>query len=76
MLSKSQVKYIQSLGHKKFRNEAGLFLAEGPRIVEELLAGARPMVQQVYGLGAWIAAHQALLGEVPCLEISAGELDR
>ena len=37
MLLKSQVKYIQSLGHKKFRDEEGVFIAEGPKIVNELL---------------------------------------
>ena len=37
MLVKSQVKYIQSLGHKKFRDADGVFVAEGPKIVQELL---------------------------------------
>ena len=37
MLVKSQVKYIQSLGHKKFRDADGVFVAEGPKIVSELL---------------------------------------
>ena len=34
MLVKSQVKYIQSLGHKKFRDADGVFIAEGPKIVQ------------------------------------------
>ncbi len=34
MLVKSQVKYIQSLGHKKFRDADGVFVAEGPKIVQ------------------------------------------
>ena len=38
MLSKSIVKYIQSLSHKKFRDEYGVFIAEGPKVVHELLA--------------------------------------
>ncbi len=37
MLVKSQVKYIQSLGHKKFRDADGVFVAEGPKIVGEFL---------------------------------------
>ena len=37
MLVKSQVKYIQNLGHKKFRDADGVFVAEGPKIVNELL---------------------------------------
>jgi len=37
MINKSVVKYIQSLHHKKFRDEHGAFIAEGPKVVEELL---------------------------------------
>ena len=37
MLGKSQAKYIQSLGQKKVRDEEGVFIAEGPKIVAELL---------------------------------------
>ena len=37
MIVKSQVKYIQSLGHKKHRDEEGVFVAEGPKLVNELL---------------------------------------
>ena len=33
MLGKSQAKYIQSLGQKKVRDEEGVFIAEGPKIV-------------------------------------------
>ncbi|WP_431215602.1 RNA methyltransferase [Puia sp. P3] len=42
MVTKSQVKYIQSLGHKKFRDEEGVFVAEGPKIVGELLRAPQP----------------------------------
>ena len=41
MLGKSQVKYIQSLGQKKVRDDEGLFIAEGPKIIDELLVSAR-----------------------------------
>ena len=37
MLSKKIVKYIQSLTHKKLRDEENRFIAEGPKVVEELL---------------------------------------
>ena len=37
MINKSIVKYIQSLQHKKFRDEHNTFIAEGPKVVEELL---------------------------------------
>ena len=37
MLSKNKIKQIQSLNRKKFRDESGLFLAEGNKMVEEAL---------------------------------------
>lgn len=37
MLSKNQVKYVTSLAVKKFRNQHGLFIAEGVKLVTELL---------------------------------------
>ena len=38
MLSKNELKYIQSLCHKKFRQEEGLFIAEGVKLLDELLS--------------------------------------
>jgi len=37
MLSKNQIKFIHQLKRKKYRLEHGLFLAEGIKVVEELL---------------------------------------
>ncbi len=37
MINKATVKYIQSLQHKKFRDEHNVFIAEGPKLVAELL---------------------------------------
>lgn len=37
MLSKNDIKNIKSLEHKKFRTDKGLFIAEGHKVVEELL---------------------------------------
>jgi TrmH family RNA methyltransferase len=37
MLSKNEIKYIQSLSHKKSRLEHGQYIAEGPKIIQELL---------------------------------------
>ena len=37
MLSKNKIKFIQSLGRKKIRDENGVFLAEGNKLVEEAL---------------------------------------
>jgi TrmH family RNA methyltransferase len=37
MLSKNKIKQIQSLNRKKYRDESGLFLVEGYKLVEEAL---------------------------------------
>ena len=39
MLTKNEVKYIISLSDKKNRDREGVFVAEGPRLVDDLLAG-------------------------------------
>ena len=38
-ISKAQIKLIRSLQHKKYRDELGLFVAEGQKCVEELKKG-------------------------------------
>ena len=37
MVSKSQIKLIRSLHQKKFREKTGLFVAEGPKIIADLI---------------------------------------
>lgn len=69
MLSKAQIKYIQSLQRKKYRQKSGQFIAEGDKIVPELLTGGM-MVREVYATAAWIERHDALLkGDVPFIEV-------
>ena len=46
-LSANKIKFIRSLAHKKFRDEHGLFIAEGEKIVSEALASGYK-VQEVY----------------------------
>ena len=55
MFSKSTVKYIQSLQHKKFRDEEGVFVAEGPKLVKELLDGGIFTCRNIYALAEWPA---------------------
>ncbi|MAB57262.1 MAG: RNA methyltransferase [Aequorivita sp.] len=38
MVSKSQTKLITSLQQKKYRSQSGLFVAEGPKVIAELLS--------------------------------------
>jgi TrmH family RNA methyltransferase len=74
MLSKNQLKYIQSLGQKKPRDEANLFIAEGPKIVKDLLASPTCNVKQVYALAEWIKNNPA--ARVGIIEITQQELEK
>jgi len=43
MISKNQIKWVRQLEHKKYRTQEGLFVAEGPKVVGDLLrAGMQP----------------------------------
>jgi TrmH family RNA methyltransferase len=57
MLSKTHTKYIQSLWHKKFRDESGLFIAEGPKVVMDLLASRKFVCKELFALEEWIQEH-------------------
>lgn len=73
MLSKKEIKDIQSLGSKKFRDEAQLFVAEGPKIVSELIGLVPQNIQKVYALEDWAAQNK----HIPQLQVvSEAELEK
>ena len=76
MLGKSQAKYIQSLGQKKVRDEEGVFVAEGPKIVAELLASARADIVQLYAIPDWIRINQYDCKGVELLEVDENDLGK
>ena len=57
MLGKSQAKYIQSLGQKKVRDSEGVFIAEGSKIISELLAMPGSGILKLYAVHEWIQAN-------------------
>ncbi len=76
MLVKQKVKYIQTLGQKKFREQEGVFIAEGPKLVKELLEADAASVKEVYGLKDWMDDNQKLLNKTVATEISEIELEK
>jgi RNA methyltransferase, TrmH family len=76
MLGKSKTKYIQSLGQKKARDEEGLFIAEGPRIVAELLAENSMPVKEIYALRSWADEHGAITNGISVTVITEDELGK
>lgn len=55
MITKNQVKYIQSLSQKKLRDSENLFVAEGPKIVAELLLLPWIKLKALYGTKEWFS---------------------
>jgi len=74
LVTRSQVKYIQSLSHKKFRDEQGEFVAEGPKIVGELLHVPGVACRQIYALKEWIAGMD--VKGLPVQEAGEADLER
>jgi len=73
MITKNQVKYIQSLGQKKWRDAEQVFIAEGPKLVNELLMAENCKIVQVYALKEWIDASKA---KVEITEVTTDELQK
>lgn len=79
MVSKSSVKYIQSLQQKKFRDEYGVFVAEGPKVVPELVATQTFQLMALYGTSQWLLEQENNRMEISSgviFEISQAELER
>lgn len=61
MLSKTYTKYIQSLHHKKFRDAEDVFIAEGSKVVMELLQSVVFSCEQIVGLDNWLDQNEAII---------------
>ena len=55
MLSKNQIKRIQSLARKKGRREEGCFIAEGNKLVEDTLSAFE--CDLILATPSWIVSH-------------------
>lgn len=74
MISKARIKQIHSLEIRKFRREQGLFVAEGHKLVGELLSTMKPTY--IGAIPSWIESHQEVLNYVECDTLSEEELSR
>jgi RNA methyltransferase, TrmH family len=76
MLVKQKLKYIQSLGQKKFRQQERLYIAEGPKLVKELLEADASMVKEVFAMEEWIADNEQYAAKTIFTVITETELER
>lgn len=74
MLSNTKIKYIQTLYHKKKRDAEGLFIAEGVKIVNELLTPGILTVKEIFATAEWVQAHGRT--NIPVTEVTEKELER
>ena len=66
MISKNQIKFIQSLKQKKFRLKHQLFVVEGEKMVQEFF-NSDWHIEQIYATKEW---------EGDSVEITTKELER
>jgi TrmH family RNA methyltransferase len=69
MLTKAEIQRLRALREKKNREEAGLFVVEGEKVVGELLAAEFALVE-IYATDAWLG------GDAEVRRISAAEMER
>lgn len=55
MVSKNQIKLVRSLESKKGRSKEGVFVAEGPKVVADLMAVIKPRI--IFATAEWIEEY-------------------
>jgi TrmH family RNA methyltransferase len=78
MISKNQIKHIQSLHSKKNREEEALFIIEGIKLVTEFIDQQKYAVKEVFATAEYISNHQSILekNQINFCEISLEELKK
>jgi TrmH family RNA methyltransferase len=74
MLSKNTIKHLQSLKQNKFRDEFRQFVAEGDKLVTELLSGYFNIIE-IFAVNEWLATHK-IANHISVTEVSPAELER
>ena len=72
MISKNQIKYIRQLEQKKFRKRENCFVAEGPKVVGDLMHQYQP--KAIFATEDWNGIE--LTGPVPVSRVTDEELRR
>ncbi len=72
MISKAKLKLIHSLENKKGRRESSLFVAEGPKVVGDLLS--RFPLKLIVAVDEWIQTNRHDLGDAEVIAVTDDEL--
>ena len=76
MLSKNEIKYIQSSAHKKTRDDERIFLAEGSKIIKEVLNECPEQLIKLYALPLFYNEQGVKPDGKQYIEITETELER
>ena len=60
MLSKAQIKYIQSFHRKKYRDRYEMYLVEGEKIVREYLT-QHSLIHSIYATSQWLDKYRSFI---------------
>ncbi|MEE1213800.1 MAG: RNA methyltransferase [Bacteroidaceae bacterium] len=74
MISKATIKKIHALDMRKFRRNERLFVAEGPKLVDELCATMKPVY--IAALPEWISENAKIVSGTEYDIVSPDELQR
>lgn len=77
MLSKNQIRFLQSLRMGKFRDQNRLFIAEGTKLADELLK-SEFNIRGIFATDSWLESHRAQTNpdKYPVQEITEEELKK
>jgi RNA methyltransferase, TrmH family len=75
MLSKSEIQFVQSLQLKKHRQREGLFIAEGVKIVGELI-NSDYTINSLFGTENWIKNNASKIKPFSVKQVSDDELKK
>ena len=75
MVTASRIKQIKSLSQKKFRKESGLFVAEGEKVVSELLENVNWEIHQIFATDSWLEKY-SIPANIPAEKVSPKDLKR
>jgi TrmH family RNA methyltransferase len=78
MISKNQIKQIQALHQKKFRDQQGRFLVEGVKTVRELIASGSYGISELFATADFVREELQALKKsgIKYSEITEGELEQ
>ena len=61
---------------EKIQRQEGVFVAEGPKLVKELIESKNAELTQIYALDEWIEENKDLLKDISVTAINETELER